>query len=288
MASFVNFDQGALNEGFNIFLDTSGDLNFKANGQNGEGSTRLAISDNSGQVTIGGSGAFGALQLKDPSDGNTIFIGASETDANASLGGGGLAGGVQLFDSAGRKTIDMLGSSGSVELFDSTNHRAIAMRASSAGLTLGSRGGSAGDVTLYNSSGTATILLRGETGTCDCSSHTERSDVRLKKDIAPLLNALDKVLALRGVRYQWKQEGAQRIANSEASQIGFIGQEMETVCPELVATDAEGYKSLNYSRMTPILVEAIKEQYQIICRQASELKEALSRIAKLENHLQTQ
>ena len=146
---------------------------------------------------------------------------------------------------------------------------------------------------IFNSAGIDTIQMDGNTGIITATSvnsgdFREKSDVRLKKDIAPLLNALDKVLALRGVRYQWKQEGAQRIANSEASQIGFIGQEMEIVCPELVATDAEGYKSLNYSRMTPILVEAIKEQYQIICQQATELKEALSRIAKLENHLQTQ
>ena len=130
MASFVNFDQVALNQGFNIFLDTSGDLNFKANGHSGDGSTRLAISDNSGQVTIGGSGVFGALQLKNPSNGNTIFIGASETEANALLGGGGSSGRVQLFDSAGRKTIDMLGSDGS-GIFDNTGHRAISMNASS-------------------------------------------------------------------------------------------------------------------------------------------------------------
>ena len=162
------------------------------------------------------------------------------------------------------------------------------MQASSATLTLGATGGSDGDLNILNSSGTVTIQMDGGSGIIDAANVREKSDVRLKKDIAPLLNALDKVLALRGVRYQWKQEGARTIANSEASQIGFIGQEMETVCPELVATDAEGYKSLNYSRMTPILVEAIKEQHQIICQQASELKEALSRIAKLENHLQTQ
>ena len=268
MASVVNFDQLPTGQVFNINLDLFGNLNFNANGQNGGGSTRLAISDDSGQVTIGGSGVFGELQLKGPSDGNTIFIGASGNEANAALGGGGgVSGRVQLFNSAGLRTIDMRGSSGS--------------------LTLGTSGGSDGDLTIFNNSGSATIQMDGDSGIVTATNIGERSDVRLKKDIAPLLNALDKVLALRGVRYQWKQEGAQRIANSEASQIGFIGQEMETVCPELVATDAEGYKSLNYSRMTPILVEAIKEQHQIIHQQASELKEALSRIAKLENHLQT-
>ena len=267
MASVVNFDQLPTGQVFNINLDLFGNLNFNANGQNGGGSTRLAISDDSGQVTIGGSGVFGELQLKGPSDGNTIFIGASGNEANAALGGGGgVSGRVQLFNSAGLRTIDMQGSSGVLSLGTS---------------------GQDGDLLIFSSSGSPTIVMNGDTGSFQCVSVTKSSDVRLKKDIAPLLNALDKVLALRGVRYQWKQEGAQRIANSEASQIGFIGQEMETVCPELVATDTEGYKSLNYSRMTPILVEAIKEQHQIIHQQASELKEALSRIAKLENHLQT-
>ena len=140
MASVVNFDTvPASGQAFNIQLDLDGNLNFKANGQNGDGSTRLAISDNSGQVTIGGTDVFGALQLKDDSDRNTIFIGASETEANATLGGGNSSGRVQLFDSAGRKTVDVLGSSGSVELFDNTGHKAIHMHASSSGLTLGTR-----------------------------------------------------------------------------------------------------------------------------------------------------
>ena len=60
MASVVNFDQLPTGQVFNINLDLFGNLNFNANGQNGGGSTRLAISDDSGQVTIGGSGVFGA------------------------------------------------------------------------------------------------------------------------------------------------------------------------------------------------------------------------------------
>ena len=93
MASVVNFDLAIPGgfQGFNIQLDSDGNLNFRANEQDGGGPIRLAISDNSGEVTIGGSGEFGALQLKGPSGSNTIFIGANLNEANASLGGRGLS-----------------------------------------------------------------------------------------------------------------------------------------------------------------------------------------------------
>ena len=63
---------------------------------------------------------------------------------------------------------------------------------------------------------------------------------------------------------------------------------METVCPEIVSTDSEGYKSLNYSRLTPILVEAIKEQQKLIQRQASAFQEAVERIAWIETAMKEQ
>jgi len=88
---------------------------------------------------------------------------------------------------------------------------------------------------------------------------TSTSDVRLKTDIATLDNALNKVLKLRGVSFKWKDNPAM------GSRIGFIAQEMEPVLPELVFTnEADGYKGVNYAEMTAVLVEAIKEQQEII------------------------
>lgn len=57
---------------------------------------------------------------------------------------------------------------------------------------------------------------------------------------------------------------------------------MESACPEIVSTDTEGYKSINYTRLTPILVGAIKEQQQFIQRQAVALEDALQKIARIE------
>ena len=42
-------------------------------------------------------------------------------------------------------------------------------------------------------------------------------------------------------------------------QVGFIAQDLEKIYPEMVITDKDGYKSVDYSRLTPVLVEAMKE-----------------------------
>lgn len=123
-------------------------------------------------------------------------------------------------------------------------------------------------------------------GTITASNIGSPSDLRYKEDISPLCGGLDKVLKMRGVSYNLKQEEFSEKAFSQESQIGFIGQELETICPEVVFTDSEGYKSLDYSRLTPVLVEAIKEQQQVIEEHQSALGEALGKIAQLEETVQ--
>jgi len=85
------------------------------------------------------------------------------------------------------------------------------------------------------------------------------SDLRYKKDINPLSDALNNVLKLRGVNYYWKKEAFPEKYFTTDKQTGVIAQELEKVYPELVFTDKNGYKSVDYSRLTPILIEAVKE-----------------------------
>lgn len=83
------------------------------------------------------------------------------------------------------------------------------------------------------------------------------SDARYKKNITPLDNALDGILNLRGVSYDWRQDmPGQKF--TEQRQIGFIAQEVEKVMPELVYTDEKGYKAVAYINVVPVLVEAVK------------------------------
>ncbi len=110
---------------------------------------------------------------------------------------------------------------------------------------------------------------------------TQSSDRSLKKNIMPLSGSLQKILDLQGVTFEWKSEtelgksDPGNIANRkptelklfgfpEGKQIGVIAQDVEKVLPELVQTDAEGLKSVDYIKMIPLLIEAIKEQQSLI------------------------
>jgi hypothetical protein len=96
------------------------------------------------------------------------------------------------------------------------------------------------------------------------NTRTNLSDIELKKDLAPINSALEKLLSLRGVSFAWKDEklGATR-------EIGVIAQEVEPVFPELVSA-ITGRKFVNYLGLIPILIEAIKEQQA----QIAELRDA--------------
>lgn len=95
----------------------------------------------------------------------------------------------------------------------------------------------------------------------------ESSDVRLKKDISKLKDALQKVMQLQGVSYAWKTQeelDAEKInytvTESGKEEIGLLAQEVEKILPQLVNTDNDGFKSIEYSKLVALLIEAIKEQ----------------------------
>ena len=93
---------------------------------------------------------------------------------------------------------------------------------------------------------------------------TANSDIKLKTNIKPIENALDKTLALRGVEFD-------RL-DIEAHQIGVIAQEVEEVIPELVS-DLFGTKSVAYGNITAVLIEAIKEQQIMINNLKNDIEE---------------
>ena len=82
------------------------------------------------------------------------------------------------------------------------------------------------------------------------------SDERLKTNIATLTGALEKINQLRGVSYVFKNQ--QKYATGP--QVGVIAQELQKVYPELVAKGADGYLGVNYSQLTAVLIQAVKEQ----------------------------
>ena len=99
---------------------------------------------------------------------------------------------------------------------------------------------------------------------------SEGSDARLKKNIETLPSALQKILSLRGVSYYRKDR------EDLSPQIGVIAQEVEKIYPELVHTDENGYKSVEYSNLVAPLIEAVKAQQA----QIEDLKKKVASLKK--------
>jgi acyl-[acyl carrier protein]--UDP-N-acetylglucosamine O-acyltransferase len=85
-------------------------------------------------------------------------------------------------------------------------------------------------------------------------SFNSASDARLKKDIVPVECALDKIDQIRGVYYNWIDE-----AQPRERQVGVIAQEIQSVYPELVKEGGNGYLSVDYPKLTAVLIQSIKE-----------------------------
>src|SRR5829696_1358462 len=83
------------------------------------------------------------------------------------------------------------------------------------------------------------------------------SDGRLKKGIRSLDSALDRLLQLRGVSFEWKMSEEQGYPTG--TQMGLLAQEVEEVFPEWVDTDQNGYKTLSIAGFEALTVEAFKE-----------------------------
>ena len=93
------------------------------------------------------------------------------------------------------------------------------------------------------------------------------SDMRLKENIVPLAGSLDKIGRLTGVNFNFKSHPGEK-------RLGFLAQEVETVVPEIVRTQPDGMKSVDYPSLTALLIEGMKEQQQEI----NTLREELDRV----------
>jgi hypothetical protein len=111
------------------------------------------------------------------------------------------------------------------------------------------------------------------------------SDERFKKNITTVDNAIAKVQELRGVTYDFRTDEFADKNFPEYNQLGFIAQEVEAVMPQVVRTDSEGYKSVDYSKITALLNEAIKEQQDQIENLTKQLEIANSENSEFRNEL---
>jgi hypothetical protein len=96
-----------------------------------------------------------------------------------------------------------------------------------------------------------------------------KSDKNLKKNISPIKSALDKVMQLNGVEFDFINEKDH--GHLYQHQIGLIAQDVQNIIPEVVAKNLDGNLGLSYQHLVPLLIEAIKEQQ----KQIDELKTKL-------------
>jgi Chaperone of endosialidase len=108
-----------------------------------------------------------------------------------------------------------------------------------------------------NPSSILTVLQGGGNAIADgWSTYSSR---RWKTNIHPLENALSKVEQLRGVSYDLKDSGKH--------EIGVIAEEVGQVVPEVVSFEKNGKDGVDYSRLTALLIEAVKQQQKQITTQ---------------------
>jgi len=104
---------------------------------------------------------------------------------------------------------------------------------------------------IYSTCNMTAAEFRASNFYADGTQLTSSSDSRLKFDITPLSNALEKIQALTGVSYVKK--------DCPDRKLGFIAQDVEDIYPELVFTGEDAMKSIKYDSINVILLEAIKE-----------------------------
>jgi len=104
-------------------------------------------------------------------------------------------------------------------------------------------------------------------GQVHATSFPTSSDIRFKKNIIPISNALNKVLKLQGVTYEWN-EFINNIRDGYTLNtpiLGFIAQDVEKIVPEVITKwelndECKDARAIDYPRIVALLTEAIKEQ----------------------------
>ncbi len=113
------------------------------------------------------------------------------------------------------------------------------------------------------------------------------SDERFKKNITQVSGALEKVMAINGVNYDFRVDEFKGYNFPTERQVGFLAQNVEAVMPEVVKTNGDGYKSVDYAKLTAVLNEAIKEQQLLIKGLQKEILSANTQNAKLASEIAT-
>ncbi len=224
----------------------------------------MTIAQGTGNVGIDVDRALGAT--------TTFQVGANGADG-ISIMGGGLGGG----DVGDLIFTELAGGVEKGRIFTNTSPGVAGLHFSGSNIAGGStqmvilQGGNVGIGT------TGPVQKLDVAGDALVNGTFYASDIRYKNNIKNLEGTLSKLSLLRGISYTYNPEYTTKRGFSDAAQLGVVAQEVEKIFPELVTTDAEGFKAVDYAKFAPIFIEAFKEQQQ----QINELKKQNEEILKL-------
>jgi hypothetical protein len=107
--------------------------------------------------------------------------------------------------------------------------------------------------------GSAKLGTTNVTGTLEATADIiayASSDIRLKNNIQPIENSLEKINQIGGYSFEWNVEKQNIYTGKD---YGVIAQEIEEILPELVQTREDGYKAVKYDKLVSLLIEGIKD-----------------------------
>ena len=235
-------------------------------------------------ITIAGTSVSlgGSITLSTITNGSGIISGSTQLPAGLVSGSSQVLGGTGIISGStqlpaglvsGSSQINLGSTTGNITLAIQTTGDYVASLVAGAGVTITNNSGenatptiSIGQAVATSSNvqfasigvGTAASGIAGEIrATGDIVAYYS-SDERLKENIIPIPNALEKVNQISGNTYDWK-EGYEEIHSHTGNDIGVIAQEIEKVIPQAVIDRETGYKAVNYEKIVPLLIEAIKE-----------------------------
>jgi len=105
-----------------------------------------------------------------------------------------------------------------------------------------------------NTTITGNTIITGILSVTDDITAFWTSDERLKDNITPIDNPLEKIISISGNTFDWNEK-----SNKEGHDVGLIAQEIREALPEAVIERDNGYLAVDYHKVVPLLVEAIKE-----------------------------
>jgi hypothetical protein len=125
---------------------------------------------------------------------------------------------------------------------------------------------------IMDRAGTAAMLQVGGEGTFTGDVTANTSDKRLKNNIRVIDNPLEKLSKINGVYFNWNDTAKSLANKSDIEEVGFLAQEVQSVLPHIIkpapfdidtntgeSKSGENYLTIQYEKIVPLLVEAIKE-----------------------------